>query len=170
MIKKFFIWLGRISFLTVLVSYLIPVIPAFIYLLILARKLQWDYPVYAATYLAVIVSFIPWVIIFVIGQIFYGDKKKNWRIAIDEARKFAEENKLTDQPDFLYLFEKTKITQKPMRLNIWIENYKKWQNLRKEIGQLERKREELPQQIVEKTKEWRELRGILFSHGESSSF
>jgi len=98
---------------------------------------------------------------FVLG-VQYANRGTNWRVAHQEAWRFAKEHDLMHDPIFLYAIKYTKKTGDPTELNEQIENFKKLQNTRKKLRQLKKDREELPQRIDDTLSEIKALETGLF--------
>ena len=76
----------------------------------------------------------------------YASSYKNFKIAIDEAKKFAAED---DQcsPKISMLIGQTEQTKNPAKLNKWIENWKKLSSKQVEMQELEKEKEDIEKGI-----------------------
>ena len=100
------------------------------------------------------------VFLFFLGE--QNGKITNWRIAIYEARKFAEKNILTENGYLLWLIENTERIKDPVELNEWIANYTEWKQITEDLEKLFKEREQIPQKIKEKKEQRLVLNDKLF--------
>ena len=76
----------------------------------------------------------------------YGNASNNFRIAIDEAKKFVVENPQC-RPKINILIEETRGTKNPAKINEWRENQREFSSVKAEMQELEKEKEEMEKGI-----------------------
>ncbi len=89
-------------------------------------------------------------------------QNKNYKIAIEEAWKFAEKNTRC-YTKLILLKDEIERTKDPKIMNEWVKDYEKLQEMKMRLRQLEKDEKELPKQILKLTCQVEVLDNKLFS-------
>lgn len=147
--KKFFIWSSwqgeRHPVISVLVGWFggSLLIYALVYLGL--RAATGSIELALAVLLAIAITILTLVLVAILA-ITWGKKERNWRIAIDEAKKFVAEN-----PNYITrvenLIEETRETKDPVKLNKWIQDWEELSSAKANLEELEKEKEDIEKGI-----------------------